>query len=1823
MYNSIKPLPHVNASVSKSDCDWKIINAHSHQTSVSNSEGSKEPAVENKNIKTQKKDKKEKQKKDGRSTPTNIFSDYDMAKIAASENKNRLRNIKRIRQLRKQAMTPEKKFEKLLNSNFKKGRHFQKIQGDIIEEIRSLNIDSLADSLYETQAGFLEARLFSDKQFESLEPVISKFGDILEKASSMINTNAPKVTKGIDNVASTMRQAKTEYTSISHNLGRFLMDGAMQAVKEKIKALYEAYGKAFAATCVIVVAGYLLSRYGVSSKAIAGITCFAGFIGLVTTFDCENLLGVIIDRLALAVQNISAKVDLFRSESALRNGAEEIDMDNLRKNDLDDTNPFSRDILFETQSFDQTIVSDVVGGIAVVCSLPKIFRKDYSLDKTIADIGRIGNNIDSATAFVGRVLQRVTDFIASRCGFESMEFFKSSIPRVEQWIRESKGILNDVETKRCYLDVSLVDRIMRKLTEADDIFVRVLRSNKNHVALSLMKPVVSSLEILRSRLYSQGLTVHKLRSVPLTISLAGGSQIGKSRMTRPMVQELSELILENEELDRSRRDLDSIVYCRFVEQEYWDGYWGQVFCIIDERDKTATDHVDKQNVYAELLGASNVFPMALHMASIEQKGNTYFRSKAIITTTNIMNVKLGAEGHLRFPEAIVNRFHFEVCVYVKKEYAVQEDLAHARKYWKLDKTKIPGNGEFRPEIYDFVILARHFSKVSPGSYIYYEKESVGWTQFLLKLAEQYRKLQCELNAMVADDVVAMKRGNKLHESLGNSNVPLVHRNFSGLRTQAGFTYGESDSDLNESFDPDDIFTDKIADLFDMYKTDSETTSKQRWDFLWDALKAHSLSVDEQREDTSVTSCVESNDEECRKILRQWMRYVSTDKQDKEQRVELLLEGYKQNTDDACAQSLRVLYETVRFSNILPLDVKRGVLADLCSNVQFEDKYQWYMDMFLPDEGIFGTQSIVPKWDDVVSDIRVGVRIAVRELSRLKNKIYGYVSSMFDSISAAITEHCPKLGKHILLFIGSTAILGALIKSAADYLFGYQSTATQENTSSLGKDFGIKFAASSETQVFDASVEAIMTSIWKNNVYGIYFFEDDVQKTQPLGFGFFSHGVRFHFCFHYVPIMAKYGNDRKYKLVNSNGETHSIVYSEISKAVRYGSDHATIELQSVRNHKDLRGLILHSDEFNVRNGDMTLLTVRNNNLRSFHARFSVQSDLVLDRGRETQVSLPRSVLYQIPTIKGDCGVPIFICDPTTRSKKFFGFHVGGNPSAGVGIAHILSREPFEDKPLQQPLSVVEGIRDMELACQFNYTPSTMRKIGEVPRAVGSSGLSSIRKSPLYGKWSEPLKAPAKLKSFICPVTGEKKNPMDIALSRYDQPIHEMDLKLVRVAARSAVASFVKGVHWQELPRKVSIEVAAMGVPGREFVDGLNRTTSPGYPWCLKPLPGFSGKERFLGKNMDIDLSGPDWETLKSNVLAIEKKLQNGGHQDFYFCDSLKDELVSKEKSAEGRTRLFCPSPIEYQLLFNMYFREFIEKFMKSRIVTDHAVGVNVYSSEWDLLARKLSIFGPNSIIAGDFPKFDANQAACILKELGEVVITMFDDREHDAIRRELWRDVFNSKHIVGKTILEWLQSLCSGHPMTTPINCMFVATLFRLVWMSVHNDDIKSILTFEENHALSTFGDDHACGLSPYARSLVNQNTIAIHMKRFGMGYTDELKTTGLAKDFRSIDEIEFLKRRWRYDERVGRYVAPLRIESIIEMPYWSKKNQYEEIWRTNVQNALKELSLQDERTFDTWAPKIIKASTEAGFTPDVVDYDVLFEMTVDSGIDYSYKDNRC
>jgi hypothetical protein len=108
-----------------------------------------------------------------------------------------------------------------------------------------------------------------------------------------------------------------------------------------------------------------------------------------------------------------------------------------------------------------------------------------------------------------------------------------------------------------------------------------------------------------------------------------------------------------------------------------------------------------------------------------------------------------------------------------------------------------------------------------------------------------------------------------------------------------------------------------------------------------------------------------------------------------------------------------------------------------------------------------------------------------------------------------------------------------------------------------------------------------------------------------------------------------------------------------------------------------------------------------------------------------------------------------------------------------------------------------------------------------------------------------------------------------------------------------------------------------------------------------------------------------------------------------------------------------------------------------------------------------------------------------------------------------------------------------------------------------------------------------------------------------MEYTDELKSSAAnAKPFRTLEEVSFLKRKFRWDEERQCYTAPLEYGVCMEMVNWIRGElDVEEACATNCQTSAMELSLHGREVFNKSVALIKKACLQSMQTqPQILTY---------------------
>lgn len=123
---------------------------------------------------------------------------------------------------------------------------------------------------------------------------------------------------------------------------------------------------------------------------------------------------------------------------------------------------------------------------------------------------------------------------------------------------------------------------------------------------------------------------------------------------------------------------------------------------------------------------------------------------------------------------------------------------------------------------------------------------------------------------------------------------------------------------------------------------------------------------------------------------------------------------------------------------------------------------------------------------------------------------------------------------------------------------------------------------------------------------------------------------------------------------------------------------------------------------------------------------------------------------------------------------------------------------------------------------------------------------------------------------------------------------------------------------------------------------------------------------------------------------------------------------------------------------------------------------------------------------------------------------------------------------------------SGGFLTSFLNTVFNLVMLRFAAYECVSWDRKKLpLARDGGFVAIAYGDDNAWAVHPELRDDINFLTMQYHLGKLGMTYTPADKLDVDPEPFKNIHDITFLKRSFRFEPILGRYVGPLDLETTL------------------------------------------------------------------------------
>nr|QIN96621.1 MAG: hypothetical protein 1 [Marnaviridae sp.] len=523
-----------------------------------------------------------------------------------------------------------------------------------------------------------------------------------------------------------------------------------------------------------------------------------------------------------------------------------------------------------------------------------------------------------------------------------------------------------------------------------------------------------------------------------------------------------------------------------------------------------------------------------------------------------------------------------------------------------------------------------------------------------------------------------------------------------------------------------------------------------------------------------------------------------------------------------------------------------------------------------------------------------------------------------------------------------------------------------------------------------------------------------------------------------------------------------------------------------------------------------------------------------------------------TVVGDCGA---LCiAQTPRGPIIYGLHIIGSGTRCGAVCINLDALQFmfmEHGDRFGVYSLVDGGGGPMLDLQSKQNPLTEPHHKSLFRYLSQGSMNiygsfaGFRPRPRSKVKATPLREEM-LEHFKCevqhgPPCMEGWEPWRKNVVEMVNPTVNYQRDILEHCVDSFTDDILKGLPagWQKDLVFLSPKASVNGLPGVKFIDRLNTNTSMGFPW------GESKKRHLIP---DVDSEYPEGVTFEpevwERVASIEEKYACGKRAYPVFTGHLKDEPTAFKKIADKKTRVFLGGPVDWSIVVRSRLLSFVRLVQKNKFVFEAGPGTVCQSAEWGAIYDYITHFGTDRIIAGDYGKFDKRMISDFVLSAFRIIQNVYNAagfsvaevREIACIGEDTAFPIVN----FNGDLVEFFGTNPSGHPLTVIVNSIVNSLYMRYTYVRL-NPEVECF-SFKSRVRLFTYGDDNMMGVSK-GSDWFNHTAIQKELVGIGVEYTMADKES-VSVPFVGIDDIQFLKRSWRYDHEVGAFMCPLELSSI-------------------------------------------------------------------------------
>jgi hypothetical protein len=500
-------------------------------------------------------------------------------------------------------------------------------------------------------------------------------------------------------------------------------------------------------------------------------------------------------------------------------------------------------------------------------------------------------------------------------------------------------------------------------------------------------------------------------------------------------------------------------------------------------------------------------------------------------------------------------------------------------------------------------------------------------------------------------------------------------------------------------------------------------------------------------------------------------------------------------------------------------------------------------------------------------------------------------------------------------------------------------------------------------------------------------------------------------------------------------------------------------------------------------------------------------------------------YGIPNEGGMCGT-FYVQEAT---GQIIGIHMGGSPSQEIAYAVRVTKSDLDQFNPNFDILDPIPVKLQEAQCLEG-----VQVLGVLPRNMGSfvPGKTALHES-LFNYKEFPLPETNDGPAHLAPVEvdGKRISPLLLSLDKFAKQ------KRVPPPKRPAILHDILPHNFdRSMVRVVSLEEAVYGI--ENYMKSIDMNTSAGYFFKKK---GLTRRQLCYDEEGNKRIHPELRRAVEMRIHSAEKGLV----YPLVYEETLKDEIKSAEKLAKFDTRLFSSGDFASLVVQRMYLGTFFVEFTKDPETSPIGLTMNPHSKQWGLLYSHLrgDPQEKRKCGAGDFGSYDISLKNEITEAFKALVTSFFEGIDAEVVVVIIDAN-YCGWHIVGILVFVRPWGTSSGSFITSMFNSFANWYLHKTAFIALFSEEEWKVVR-------TTFTGDDSVFSVPEKYSAYNMTYLAKFFRQHhAMVYTSPTKTDEMTVEW---ENLQYLKRNFVVGH--AGVMAPLAKRSIANMVKWTDTQQ--------------------------------------------------------------------